>query len=120
VQQCAWQQGISNSLLTDSERKQIVMASQTEKAISVDNRFFEGPYELKTGKPIDAARGLEDRMRLDQAVLLPRIAKGVDGIEEEAQLLPVRRSIPMASVTRGEAALGPRILSHTSMHKKLD
>jgi hypothetical protein len=85
---CAWQQGFSSSesVLTDTEREQIVAASKSEKAIGVGNRFFEDPYELKTGKPVDAAKGLEDRMRVDQEVLYARIAKGVDGIEEEARI----------------------------------
>ncbi len=47
-------------------------------------RFFEEPYELKTGKPEDAARGLMDRMQTDD-VLFALIAKGDDAIEAEAQ-----------------------------------
>lgn len=27
-------------------------------------RFFEETYELKTGRPVDATRGLEDRMQV--------------------------------------------------------
>lgn len=48
-------------------------------------RFFEAPYELKTGRPGDSVKGLEDRMCVDRARYYDRIGRGVDGIEEEAR-----------------------------------
>ena len=74
--------------LSDAEKKQIVAAARTEAAVGAQGtRLFEDQYELKTGQPQDAARGLEDRMCVDQshqAAFYSRVAKGVDGIEEEA------------------------------------
>jgi hypothetical protein len=69
-----------------------VAAARTETGVSSaqGTRFFEDPYELKTGRPEDAARGLEDRMRADRARLNARIAKGDDGIEEEAEEFAAR------------------------------
>jgi hypothetical protein len=46
-------------------------------------RFFERQYELKTGKGGDAASGLEDRMRVDQAAFYARLSDNSKGIEEE-------------------------------------
>ncbi len=63
-------------------------AARTEVAVCFAkiNRFFEEQYELKTGRPEDAARGLEDRMQVDRAVFYARMQKGADGIEEEARV----------------------------------
>jgi hypothetical protein len=65
----------------------IVTAIGTETAVdgAQGTRFFEEPYELKVGRPADAARGLGDRMRVDPAAFLVRMARGLDGIEEEAR-----------------------------------
>jgi hypothetical protein len=80
-----WQVGSCGSALSDEERAQIVEATRTETAVGArGTRFFEEPYELKTGKPEEAARGLEDRMRKDKASLYARITNA-DGIEQEAQ-----------------------------------
>ena len=82
--------GAGGSALTDEERRQIVAAARTEAAVGAQGtRFFEDPYELKTGRPQDAARGLEDRMRVDPATLLARVAKDLDGMEEEAAAFAV-------------------------------
>ena len=70
--------------LSDQERAQIVAAAQSESAVGVDSRFFEDTYELKTGKPEIAARGLHDRMQTGTN-LYARLAKGPDGFEEEAR-----------------------------------
>jgi hypothetical protein len=87
---CAGQRGLmfdGDGALSDAEREQIVAAARTERAVdSQGTRFFENMYELKTGKPEDAARGLKDRMRVDQAALYARMAKGTDGIEEEVAM----------------------------------
>jgi hypothetical protein len=61
-------------------------AARTEKAVGAQGTpFFEEQYELKTGKPQDASRGLEDRMRKDKAALEAHIGKGSKGIEEEVR-----------------------------------
>ncbi len=72
--------------LTSEEREQIIASARMERAIIGDQgtRFYEDPYELKTGDRKDAARGLDDRMRADQAVFHSRIPMGAEGIEEEA------------------------------------
>ena len=72
--------------LTDAERELILVAARTEGAVGAEGtRFFEDAYELQTGRPEDAARGLEDRMRVDAAALYARITRGAEGIVEEAQ-----------------------------------
>jgi hypothetical protein len=84
---CAWQLGSSGgSALSDEERKEIISAAQTEEAVVQGTRFFEEPYELKTGRPVDAARGLVDRMQTDErffARLVP--ANSANEIEMEAE-----------------------------------
>jgi hypothetical protein len=88
---CAWQGGPSlgggGGALSDAEREDIVAAARTETAVggAQGSRFFEEPYELKIGRRQDAARGLGDRMRVDQAAFLARMSRGLDGIEEEAR-----------------------------------
>jgi hypothetical protein len=81
---CDWQKG-GELALSDDERALIIEAAQTETAVGENSRFFEAPYELKTGKPVDAAKGLADRMRMDPAALHSRLAKGVDAIEEDIE-----------------------------------
>jgi hypothetical protein len=84
---CAWvwQLGGGGPALSDNERAQIVAAARTEKAVGEQGtRFFEETYELKRGKPEAAALGLEDRMRTDKEKFYMRMAKGADGIMEEA------------------------------------
>jgi hypothetical protein len=84
---CPWQiGGSSGCALSDEDRKQIMDAARTERAVGLQGaRFFEDSYELKTGRPKDAARGLEDRMRADLSALYAIIDKGIDGIVEETQ-----------------------------------
>jgi hypothetical protein len=78
--------GVVGGALTVVEREQIVAAVRTGKTGgALGMRFFEEPYELKTGEPEDAAWGLVDRMRVNRAEFYRRLAKGVDGIEEEAR-----------------------------------
>jgi hypothetical protein len=40
-------------------------AAMTEAAVSQPTRINEEAYELKTGRPIEAARGLKDRMQVE-------------------------------------------------------
>ena len=71
--------------LSDAERELIKQAALLETAVGPQGtRFFGDPYELKVGAARDAARGLQDRMRVDTAAFLSRMAKGTDGIEEES------------------------------------
>ena len=70
--------------LSDVEKAHIVAAARAESGVGVGSRFFEDPYELKTGRPELAARGLADRMQTD-ASLFASLAKGSDGFEDEAQ-----------------------------------
>ena len=79
-------QAACGGALTDLEEQLIHKAAKTGAAVCTDatrwhlcpaqitadwviiraalRRFFEETYELRTGKPIDAARGLEDRMQV--------------------------------------------------------
>ncbi len=50
--------------LSAEEVEEIREAARSEKAVSGETRINEEAYELKTGKPVDAARGIQDRMRV--------------------------------------------------------
>ncbi len=74
-------------------------AVRTEATVGAEGtRFFEPAYELQTGLPEDAARGLQDRMRVDPAAFYTRLAKGVDGIEEEALEFAARSPVDGAQL----------------------
>ena len=77
---------LSDSALKDSERRQIVEAARSEIAVDkVASKLFEEPYQLKTGKPVEAARGLISRMNIDTAEFYRLIAKETEGIVEEVR-----------------------------------
>ena len=70
-------------MLEDFELQRMRIAAKTGKAVStLESKFFEQIYKLKTGRPIDATRGLEHRMNISHEFFLS-IAKGVQGIQEE-------------------------------------
>ena len=79
----------------DKKEKEEILSAALEainrnKTINTSTRFFEEIYDLKTGKPVDAARGLEDRMRVDKDVtfrkqFFDRVGHGVKGLQEEAK-----------------------------------
>ena len=48
-----------------------------------DNKYFEPVYKLLTGLPVVATLGLNDRMCVDEEQFHKRMAKGVNGIQEE-------------------------------------
>jgi hypothetical protein len=71
----------------DSEMGQIVAAARGDTAVrELGTQSFEAqdPYELKVGRPEDAAMGLTDRKRVDPEMISQRIVKGADDIEEAA------------------------------------
>jgi len=74
-------------LLVEEERRLLASAAAREAAVGGATRFFETPYDLKTGRPVEAARGLEDRLlagsQTDRDKYYDRIRRGLDGIEEE-------------------------------------
>ena len=49
--------------------------------VGTESKLFEKPYVLKTGRPVEAARGLENRMNVMQEHLAEQVAKGVEGIQ---------------------------------------
>ncbi len=80
--------------LTDEERLTIKEIASKGIAIHVESsRLFEPVYELKTGKPVEATRGLDHRLNLNKEVRL-RIANGVEGIQQEVELLAADNSDP--------------------------
>ncbi len=57
-------------------REQILVAASKETAVGgEESRFFQDPYELEPGRSDDAARGLVDRMQVDQFISEPRCTK---------------------------------------------
>jgi hypothetical protein len=74
------------SALSSEEREAIIKAAGEEVAVgdSQGSRFFEDPYTLQAGKAEDAARGVEDRMRVDHDGFYARLANK-NAIEEEAR-----------------------------------
>jgi hypothetical protein len=51
--------------LSMAEEELIRKAAMTKAAVSQPTRMNEEAYELKTGRPIEAARGLKDRMQVE-------------------------------------------------------
>jgi hypothetical protein len=51
-----------NEALSAAEREEICKAARQEKAVGGETRINEETYELKTGKPAEAATGIQDRM----------------------------------------------------------
>ena len=81
-----WLSQLSGGALSDDERMRMADAARAGRPVGQSTtRFFEAPYELKTGRPGDSVKGLEDRMCVDRARYYDRISRGVDGIEEEAR-----------------------------------
>jgi hypothetical protein len=72
-------------LLTFKERQTIIASAQSENGIcNYETKLFEKVYELKTGQPVDASRGLSDRMNIDSdSRFYLRVSKQVKGIQEE-------------------------------------
>jgi len=71
-------------LLSKEEIRKMRDAAREEVPVG-DTKIFEPVYKLKTGLPVFATRGLEDRMSV-QGMLVEyheRIAKGMEGIQEE-------------------------------------
>ena len=79
----------------DKEEKDEILSAALEvlkqnKTFNTSTRFFEEIYEFKTGKPVDATRGLQRRMCIDkdltfQKQFFYRCGLGVKGLQEEAE-----------------------------------
>ena len=75
---------IDSKPLSDAERDEVRKAALAgTSVVSGDSKLCEAPYELKTGRPVEAARGLEHRLNVDGAHLHHLIGMGVEGIVEE-------------------------------------
>ena len=75
-------------VLTADEEQLMRTAVITETAVSMNaTRLFEDIYDLKTGKPVEAARGLIDRMQItvNASEYHHLVGLGADGIEEEVK-----------------------------------
>ena len=82
------EQAAYSSVLSDfevSEMRETAMKSQALDPAAT--RLNEEVYQMKTGKPVDAVRGLEDRLKVDTAKFHLLAAKGVEGIKEELEEL---------------------------------
>ena len=77
-------------LLSDQEIKTMYEAALDEVPVE-DNKIFEQVYKLKTGLPVFATKGLEDRMCVKSIVAMyyERIVKEVEGIQEEVDAFAV-------------------------------
>jgi hypothetical protein len=83
---------VQGMLLTVEETTKIMSTALKESAVGNNpTRLCEDLYELKTGKPIEATRGLDDRMNVNKEIKI-RIANEVDGIQEEVELLATAES----------------------------
>lgn len=71
--------------LTPEERN--ILSNTALHAVPVQQvtRFNEEAYELKSGSPVDATRGLDQWMCVDNDVYFSRISKGVEGMLSEVQ-----------------------------------
>ena len=70
-------------MLEDVELQRMKIAAKTGQSVNMlESKLFEAVYKLKTGRPIDATRGLEHRMNFSNDIFLA-VAKGVEGIQAE-------------------------------------
>jgi hypothetical protein len=73
-----------NKPLTDVQRQQLIEAARTTEAVNhVESKLCENPYELKTGRPVEAARGLVNRLNVNMSEFYQLMSKETDGIIEE-------------------------------------
>lgn len=73
-----------NKPLTDVQRQQLIEAARTTQAVNHGkSKLCEDPYELKTGRPVEAARGLVNRMNVNMSEFYQLMSKETDGIIEE-------------------------------------
>jgi hypothetical protein len=73
-------------LLSDDELSILKTAAREAQSVAdASNKMFEPVYQLKTGEPVSATRGLEDRMcvQTNQVEYYQRLGKDVEGIQEE-------------------------------------
>ena len=84
-------------LLSEVESRIIQGAAHEEDPVG-DTKIFEPVYELKTGLPATAAKGLEDRMCVTGPTVrvkyFDRIAKEVEGIQDEVNEFTTGSSDP--------------------------
>ena len=75
-------------LLSESEIETMKRAAQEEVPVD-ENKMFEPFYKLKTGLPVAATMGLEDRMCINanRKQYYDLVAKQVEGIQEEIDQL---------------------------------
>jgi hypothetical protein len=72
--------------MTSEEKQKVIQIASSEEADwNAVTKICEEKYKLKTGKAVDAVRGLDDRMNVNRFVR-NQIAKEVDGIQEEVEL----------------------------------
>eukprot|EP00282_Hemiselmis_andersenii_P005532 CAMPEP_0114128694 /NCGR_PEP_ID=MMETSP0043_2-20121206/11070_1 /TAXON_ID=464988 /ORGANISM="Hemiselmis andersenii, Strain CCMP644" /LENGTH=820 /DNA_ID=CAMNT_0001221903 /DNA_START=108 /DNA_END=2570 /DNA_ORIENTATION=+ len=75
----------SKGFLTATELNSIISAVETCKAVDASMDKFTGELkDLRTGRPEEAATGLQDYMCVESEALYMGVSKGVAGIEEEA------------------------------------
>jgi hypothetical protein len=83
--------------LTNIQRQQLIEAAKSAKAVDkTASKLCEGPYELKTGKPVEAARGLVSRMNVSMSEFYQLISKETDGILEEVKTFAEESADPAA------------------------
>ena len=74
--------------MSSDDLQKFKLAAEAETIVSnIPTRFFEDPYELQTGKPADAALGLEHRMAVSNIDFHQNISKGLEAIESEINQL---------------------------------
>jgi hypothetical protein len=74
----------SDKPLSDVQRQQLIEAARSTKAVDTTaSKLCEAPYELKTGKPVEAAWGLVNRMNVSTFKFYQLVSEETDGILEE-------------------------------------
>ena len=72
------------NVLTDSERDILMTISEYSRPLYENfSKICEAPYKLKTGRPVDAAKGLQVRMNVDSEIFFRRMSMRLEGLIEE-------------------------------------
>ena len=77
-----------DQVLQPCELHELEVAALSERAVdeAASSKLCEDPYKLTTGRPEDAARGLQFRLNADMKEFHRLTAMGTDGIVEEVSV----------------------------------
>ena len=82
-----FQESHNTQLLSDEEIRRIKLAALNANSVSFSaaDKFGSAIFDLKTGQPVEATKGLEDRMCIQniRSTYFDRIVRELEGIQDE-------------------------------------